>query len=138
MRYMKPTAAALALAVAALSFSGTAEAEYYHHHHRGGDAGGAAAAAGIFGFAAGAILGSALSAPRCPPGYYDCTPVEYGPPPVVYEPAYQPAYQPAPVYYAAPQPWSPDWYAYCQSRYRSFNGRTGYYLGYDHEYHFCQ
>lgn len=38
-------------------------------------------------------------------------------------------------YYRA---WSPEWYRYCQNRYRSFNPRTGYFLGYDGEYHFCR
>ena len=45
--------------------------------------------------------------------------------------------EPAPVYYA-PQPWSPGWYQYCGSRYGSFNPQTGYFLGYDGAYHFCQ
>ncbi len=30
-----------------------------------------------------------------------------------------------------PPPWSPDWYDYCAQRYRSFNARTGYFMGYD-------
>ncbi|MEI2383725.1 BA14K family protein [Breoghania sp. JC706] len=34
--------------------------------------------------------------------------------------------------------WSAQWYRYCENRYRSFNPRTGYYLGYDGEYHFCR
>jgi hypothetical protein len=45
--------------------------------------------------------------------------------------------QPAPTYYAV-QPWSPEWYSYCGSKYRSFNASTGYFLGYDGEYHFCR
>ncbi len=132
MRFMKPTAAALALAIGALSLSGAAEARqrYYHHHNDG-----SAVAAGIFGFAAGALVAGALSQPRYyyPDYYYAPAPV-YAPPPVVY----QPAYQPAPVYYGGPQPWSPEWYDYCDARYRSFNSRTGYFLGFDGQYHFCQ
>ena len=50
-------------------------------------------------------------------------------PPVVYEPA--------PVYYSRPDPWTPEWYAYCSDRYRSFDEQTGYFLGYDGNYHFC-
>lgn len=39
---------------------------------------------------------------------------------------------------AAPYaPWTPEWYAWCARRYRSFDPNTGYYLGYDGEYHFC-
>ncbi len=133
MRFMKPTAAALALAIGALSFSGVAEARH-RHHGNGGDA----LAAGIFGFAAGAILSGALSQPRYSNGYYydyEPAPVYVVPPPPV---VYRPAYQPAPVYYAGPQPWTPEWYDYCDARYRSFDERTGYFLGYDGQYHFCQ
>ena len=124
MRFIKPIAATLALTIGALSFSGVAEAR--HRHHGGGDA----FAAGVAGFAAGVLLG-ALSQPRYPRYYYyDQSPAYYAPPPVVY--------QPAPVYYAAPEPWSPEWYDYCNARYQSFNPRTGYFLGYDGQYHFCR
>ncbi len=148
MRFMKPTAAALALVVASLSLSGTADARdrYYRHHHHDNNA----LAAGIFGFAAGAILSGALAQPRyysCGPGYiydphYGCVAPIYGapPPPVVYQPAYQPeeAYQPAQVYYDHPEPWTPEWRAYCNDRYQSFSDRTGYFLGFDGQYHFCR
>lgn len=132
MRFMKPTAAALALAIGALSFSGVAEARNRHHHHNNG---GAAAAAGIFGFAAGALVAGALSQPRYPT-YYQPAPVYVAPPPPPV--VYRPVRRPAAVYYAGPQPWTPEWYAYCDARYRSFNPRTGYFLGYDGQYHFCQ
>lgn len=130
MRFTKPIAAALALTIGALSFSGVAEARHRHHHR------GDALAAGIFGFAAGALITGALSQPRYPRNYYyQQAPAYYAPPPVVY----RPAYQPAPVYYyAAPQPWTPEWYAYCDARYRSFNPGTGYFLGFDGQYHFCR
>jgi hypothetical protein len=72
---------------------------------------------GLVGFGVGAIVGSALVAPRVyaapPPAYYG--PVAYGPP-----------------------PWSPDWYTYCAQRYRSFNPHTGYFIGYDGQPYFCQ
>jgi BA14K-like protein len=137
MRFMKPTAAALALAIGALSFSGVAEARNRHYHNNNN---GGAAVAGIFGFAAGALVAGALSQPRYPSNYYYYQPAPVyvaPPPPVVYRP-YQPRYQPAPVYYAGPQPWSPQWYSYCDARYRSFNPSTGYFLGYDGQYHFCR
>ena len=35
------------------------------------------------------------------------------------------------------QPWSRGWYNYCRSRYRSFDPRTGTFLGYDGREHFC-
>lgn len=83
-----------------------AQARWHGHHgwHHGGAWG-----AGIAGFAAGAILGSAL-APR--PYYY------YG------GPAY--AYEPTP----------PD-VAYCERHFRSYNPATGLYLGYDGRHHPC-
>ena len=116
MRFTKPIAAGLALTIVAISFSGTAEARHRRHHHRHhGDE----VAAGIFGFAAGALLLGALSQPR----YYN-----------YYEPA--PVYAPPPVYYRA-DPWTAEWYASCDARYRSFNPDTGYFLGYDGDYHFC-
>jgi hypothetical protein len=116
MRFIKTTATALALAIGVTAFGGSAEARHRHHH-------GDALAAGIFGFAAGALLSSAL-APRY---YYQPAPV-YAAPPVVYGPT--------PAYYA-PEPWTSDWYSYCSSRYRSFDPQTGYFLGYDGNYHFC-
>jgi hypothetical protein len=132
MRFLRPIAGALALSVAALSFTGTADARPRHHHH-----GGNAFAAGVAGFAAGALLSGALAQPRyyCG-GYYYNGGCYSAPPPVYYEPA--PVYRPAPVYYGSAEPWTPEWYAYCESRYRSFNARTGYFLGFDGQYHFCQ
>jgi hypothetical protein len=59
MRYVKPIAAALALAIGASTLVGPAEAGHRHHHHHGDAAG--LAAAGIFGLAAGALLGCALA-----------------------------------------------------------------------------
>lgn len=125
MRFLKPIAAAMALTVGAMSFATSAEAGRRHHHR---DHGGQVAAATIFGLAAGAILGSALSQPR----YYQPAPVYVAPPPPPV------VYQPAPVYYVNPAPWTPEWYAYCDARYRSFDPATGYFLGYDRQYHFCQ
>jgi hypothetical protein len=119
MRFMKPIAAGLALAIGATALVGTAEARHRHHH-------GDALAAGIFGFAAGAILSGALSQPRY---YYEPAPI-YAAPPVTYGPG--------PVYYEQPEPWTEEWYAYCSSRYRSFDPQSGYFLGYDGLYHFCQ
>ena len=82
---------------------------YYGRHYRR-DRGGAVAAGVIGGLALGAILGAAASAPPPPP------PVYYGPT------------------YAADR----DWLAYCSSKYRSFDPRSGTYLGYDGLRHPCQ
>jgi hypothetical protein len=106
---LKAIAAAALIGMAALTLPSPAEAGR-----------GSAWGAGLLGFGVGAIVGSALTPrevyvvpPPPPPAYYG--PVSYGPP-----------------------PWSPDWYDYCSSRYRSFNPRTGYFMGYDGIPHFCQ
>jgi hypothetical protein len=70
-------------------------------------------AAGVFGFVAGAAIASALSQPR-----YHAVPHHYA--------------------YVGPAPWTPDWYAYCASKYRSFNPNTGLYLAYTGVWRFCQ
>lgn len=76
--------------------------------------------AGLLGFGVGAIVGSALT-PR---------EVYVAPPP-----------PPAPVYTRAgygPAPWTPDWYTYCYSRYRTFDPNSGTFVGYDGYEHFCR
>ncbi len=133
MRFTKIIATALAVTVGALSFAGSAEARkrqehiwrphhgggHHHGHHNRHYGYGGYYGAGAFGFAAGALIGSALSRP-----YY-------------YAPAPAPIYvAPAPVYVY--QPWTPAWYSYCDGKYRSFNSSTGYFLGYDGQYHFCR
>lgn len=43
----------------------------------------------------------------------------------------------APVYYR-PAPWTPKWYRYCTSKYRSFNPSTGYFVTYSGHRKFCR
>jgi len=77
--------------------------------------------AGLVGLGVGAAIGAVLA------------------PPVIVEPEYLPP--PAPVAYApgyGPPAWSPEWYTYCAQRYRSFNARSGYFIGYDVQPHLCQ
>jgi hypothetical protein len=70
---------------------------------------GAAVAAGVIGgLALGAVIAGAAAAP------------------------------PPPAYYAPPPPPGGDWYAYCASKYRSFDPASGTYLGYDGLRHPCQ
>ncbi len=89
--------------------------------------GGDALLGGVAGFAVGTIFGNATAQPRyyAPPPVYVAPP----PPPVVY--------QPVPVYYA-PAPWTPDWYAYCARKYRSFDPHSGTYLGFDGYRRLCE
>lgn len=114
-------AAAIALLVAAASFTQPAEA---------GRRGSGVAAGIIGGLAAGAIIGGVLSRDRVivEEHYYAPPPRRYYGPPrrVHYDDGY------------APRPWSGDWYAYCASKYRSFNSRTGTYITYDGEELFCE
>src|SRR6185436_3534215 len=67
--------------------------------------------AGAAGFAVGTLFGHAAAQPR------------YVAPRPVYV-------APAPVYYA-PAPWTQPWYGYCASKYRSFDPRSGTYIGVD-------
>lgn len=76
----------------------------YGYGYRRND--GAAVAAGVIGgLALGAVIAGAASAP--PPVAY-APPAAYGPP-----------------------PGAGDWYAYCASKYRSFDPASGTFLGYD-------
>ncbi|MBS3650896.1 BA14K family protein [Pseudaminobacter sp. 19-2017] len=126
--------AVLGLAVTATSLSALTAAEAgdrwrRHHHHRGS---GDLVAAGVLGAAVGALAAGVATTSRVE--YYEPVPVYRDPPPRrVYV-------APAPrVVYAegALEPWTPSWYEYCESRYRSFNPRTGTFVGYDGERRFC-
>jgi hypothetical protein len=77
--------------------------------------GGDALLGGVVGFAAGTLFGTATARPRY--YYYEPVPVYVAPPPVAYS--------------YAPEPWTPEWYAYCGKRFVSFDARSGTYLGHD-------
>jgi hypothetical protein len=129
MRFKKTLAAAMALLATVPAIATPAQAVDED-----------ALIAGAIGFGVGTLFGGAISQPRyyAPQSYY------YRPtPPIIYEPV--PAYAPGSEYpvlpvvpYGGPQPWTPQWFSSCDARYRSFNPSTGYFLGYDGEYHFCQ
>jgi hypothetical protein len=107
---MKTTVTALAIAATALVAVSPAQAQWRgrHHYHHGYGGGGAA----LGGFAAGAILGGALAAQQ---------PYYYGP---------RAYYGPSPVY-------EDDAVGYCASRFRSYDPRSGTYLGNDGYRHPC-
>ena len=103
----------IAFVLAAVVFSATAEARYRGHgggHYRGGW--------GYYGggFATGLLLGGMIAAPR----YYNPAPRYY---------------YPAPSYYYGPP--RRDAVAYCLRRFKSYDPRSGTYLGYDGYRHPC-
>ena len=133
------TAAAIGATV--LLAAAPAEAQWRGHGWHGGGWGGAGA-----GFVAGALVGSAIAGS----GYY------YGPYGYGYGPGYGPAYAYGPGYAAGYGPVYDDTYgdagyaaapgeayasggdaSYCAQRYRSYNPRTGTYLGFDGMQHPC-
>ena len=96
---------------------------YHNYHSDSGDL----AAAGILGLAAGALVVGLASQPE--PAY--ANPYRQPRPRPIRE-------YPETVYLdGALEPWSPDWYDYCSDRYRSFNPRSGTFMGYDGQEHFC-
>ncbi|MGY5805449.1 BA14K family protein [Rhizobium hainanense] len=131
---------AVAAALTVTSISAASADEYWRHRNRDGWALGAA------GLATGLIVGSAIaSQPRYvepAPAYVD--PGYDAPPPgYYYRPAPRRVYVERDVSYYAPppayglRPWSPAWMRYCYDRYRSFDSRSGTYVGYDGMRHFC-
>lgn len=119
-------------------------------HHR--DRGGEAAALGVIGLATGLIVGSAIAEGNnrsnrvyepYPADPYRRAPA---PPPAAYYDGEDDGYYPeAPRRYQSRvtpvrqsfEPWTQSWYDYCADRYRSFDARTGTYMGYDGARHFC-
>lgn len=166
----KTIATTLALSIAGALLPATAQADDYHgyyghqphyRHYRGGDDLGAAVATGIIGFAAGAIVGSALSEPE--PVYVAPQPIYHAPPPVLGQtyrystdyprpltveplPVYAgppppppgPAPAPPRVNAGSPQPFTPEWYAYCSRKYRSFDPATGTFQPYHGPRRLCR
>jgi hypothetical protein len=125
-----------ATTVAALPSAHAGDNWRRHHHQRGGD--GDLLAAGILGLAIGAIAAGVATANQPDYEYYE--PVRRDPRP---RPRPDRTYyydQPEVVYLEGPilDPWSPEWYRYCEDTYRTFNPRTGTFIGYDGKRHFCE
>ncbi|MBY5352601.1 BA14K family protein [Rhizobium leguminosarum] len=145
----------LTATAAALTLSAIGEASARdRHHHSNNDAW----VGGAVGLATGLIVGSAIANanngpayeerryidPAYEPDYYEPAPVYRAPRRVyVEQPQYieQPQYAEQPRYYApvrtVVEPWSPQWERYCSYRYRSFDPRSGTYIGNDGRSHFC-
>lgn len=144
MRVKAAILAAIASAGLMLTAIQAAEAGGRHHNYRGYHGGfyvgNGAAVAGVIGLAAGAIVGSALAAPRYYGGPVYYAPRRYAYPSRVYvapRPRYRaPVYAP-PVRYGAAA-FTPEWIAYCARKYKSFNPRTGTYLAYSGKVRMCR
>lgn len=138
-RFLKTAVLSLAVGATTLATLPAAQAGEWRRNHRQHRGDGDLVAAGILGLAVGALAVGALSDPG--PRYYDDGPVYVDPP---YRPRpvrryVERRYVEPDVVYAngALDPWTPEWYQYCDSRYRSFNARTGTFTGYDGAQHFC-
>ena len=141
-RFLK--SAVLSVAVAATTLAAVADASagdrwrrnYYNNHYRGNSTGDVVAA-GVLGLEAGAIIGGLAARPA------------------YREPVYVDRYRQAPAYYGngyngngyynqpryvrgGLEPWSREWFRYCESRYRSFDPGSGTFVGYDGREHFCR
>ncbi len=158
------TVGALALTThTAAAQSGQCDAYARQYANQQTNAGGQAVAAGIFGglFGAGiaaatgnnpglgAGIGASLgvagavasNSPAWQQYYYaaynNCVNAQ----PVYAQPTY-PVQRPTPVgnppWAGGYQPWTAEWYGYCQSAWRSFDPNTGWYLGTDGAYHWCR
>lgn len=93
---------------------------WYEGHRRHDDNNDAAAAA-IFGLAAGAILGGIAAGSMAPPPRSQATINSDAPPPA-----------------GGYRFGSAGYVSYCSSKYRSFDARSGTFMGYDGYRHYCQ
>ncbi|OLP57172.1 hypothetical protein BJF92_06510 [Rhizobium rhizosphaerae] len=119
--------------------------DWRYRHHRHGVSTGDAVAIGALGLATGLIVGGAVAS-QPQPVYQDRVYIDPPPPPPpVYRPSYTYVEESVPVYqqrtvvrtYGTLEPWSQSWYRYCADRYRSFDSRSGTYIGLDGRSHFC-
>ncbi|MHA6686598.1 BA14K family protein [Mesorhizobium sp. A556] len=121
------SAAVAAMTLAALPAANASDWRH-RHNHRSGDA----VAAGVLGLAAGALIGGALAnpGPAYDDGYYGD---DY------YEQRRYVRVRPRVIYRSdyAGEPWTREWVRYCSNRYRSFDARSGTFVGYDGQEHFC-
>jgi hypothetical protein len=97
---------------------------------RDGNPAGAAVAAGVAGLVVGGIIASQRQREYR----------TYEEPYPAYGQRYQPVYS-EPQYVEqsyAPAAWTQEWYDYCAGRYRSFDPRSGTFVGYDGRRYMCQ
>lgn len=143
-RYLKTTVLAAAVAATTLSALPAAQAgdgwRRHNHHNRNGDL----VAAGVLGLAVGAIASGIVNSHERDyveeRDYVHREPVARPHPYRGYYVQQQYASGPDVGYAdrgAGAEPWSRAWFRYCEGRYRSFDARTGTFVGYDGAEHFC-
>jgi hypothetical protein len=128
--FLRTAIASVAVAATTLTALPSANAGERWHRHRHHSRDSDLAVAGLLGLAAGALVAGIATRPAygdvyAPRRYRDYR-VGYVEPQVVYVDDY-----------GTMEPWTPEWYAYCSDRYRSFNSRSGTFTGYDGQQHFC-
>ncbi len=134
-RFLNTAIASIAVAATTVTSLPEANAgERWNRHHRHYRNDGDVAAAGLLGLAAGALIVGLASRPA----YRE--PVYVEPRPRPYR-EYRTQYVRRDVVhvddYGGLEPWTPQWYAYCSDRYRSFDERSGTFTGYDGRQRFC-
>jgi hypothetical protein len=137
--------AILSAAVAATTFAALPAANAgdnwrrHRHYDRHSSNSGDLVAAGILGLAVGALAIGAANASR--PEYRVYDDYDYPRDRRYYsDRSYYPVRREYVVdegYAGAMEPWTPEWYRYCEDRYRSFDARSGTFRGYDGRDHFC-
>lgn len=129
-RYLKTailSAAVAATTLATLPAANAGDRNWRHRHYdRNYSNSGDLVAAGVLGLAAGALAVGLTS--RSEPVYYD---------PPYREPVRAYPRRVYDEYAGGFEPWSAEWYDYCSDRYRSFDPRSGTFVGYDGQERFC-
>jgi hypothetical protein len=142
-RILKTAILSAAVAATTLAALPAANAgDWRRHRHYDHSSNGDLVAAGILGLAVGALAVGAANASQPEYRVYDDYPRDRR-----YYPVRREYVRDYPVrreyvrvdegYAGAFEPWSPEWYRYCEDRYRSFDARTGTFRGYDGRDHFC-
>jgi len=120
------------------------QARHYANQRAGGNALGGAAVGAIGGAVLGGILGGGKGAATgAAIGGVGGAVVGGSSWQKFYNQAYYQCINSGPVYpaqpvYGVPPVGSQAWKQQCSYKYKSFNWNTGYYLGYDGQYHICQ
>jgi hypothetical protein len=162
-KFISSFIAATAIAAVSVSSLSTAQAHDFHkrHHHKkvvqNNNNHNNAVVWGIIGLAAGAIIANGAhqnqkrqkvyTQPKVHPTYPGSTYYPTAPSSNTYYNNQQKAYRNSKrrarnnSYGVSSsrsyEPWSQNWYQYCDRKYRSFNANTGTFRGYDGKDHFC-